>query len=133
MTSKSNNSELTIVLNSGIASSSTSVMKKGFLKTSPLPTHLNKMILGFLFSKQYWTKVVATTCYTQNRSTIVKRHLKTPYEIFFMDVPPSPNHERDFLADDPSSSVESDAEFEEDPQEEPEEEFEEDLEEDPKE
>ncbi|GJU32211.1 ribonuclease H-like domain-containing protein [Tanacetum coccineum] len=43
---------------------------------------------------------------------------------YVMDVPLSPNHERDFLADDPSSSVESDAEFEEDPQEEPEEEFE---------
>nr|GEV14482.1 retrovirus-related Pol polyprotein from transposon TNT 1-94 [Tanacetum cinerariifolium] len=40
------------------------------------------MLLGFVFSKQYWTKAVATTCYTQNRSTIVKRHLKTPYEIF---------------------------------------------------
>ncbi|GJV60452.1 hypothetical protein Tco_1466552 [Tanacetum coccineum] len=45
MTSNSNNSELTMVLNSGIASLSTSVMKKGFLKTSPLPTHLNKMVL----------------------------------------------------------------------------------------
>ncbi|GKA43805.1 retrovirus-related pol polyprotein from transposon TNT 1-94 [Tanacetum coccineum] len=37
-------------------------------------------VSGFL--KQYWTEVVATACYTQNRSTIVKRHLKTPYEIF---------------------------------------------------
>ncbi|GJT35114.1 retrovirus-related pol polyprotein from transposon TNT 1-94 [Tanacetum coccineum] len=35
-----------------------------------------------VFSKQYWTEAVATACYTQNRSTIVKRHLKTPYEIF---------------------------------------------------
>nr|GEV98959.1 retrovirus-related Pol polyprotein from transposon TNT 1-94 [Tanacetum cinerariifolium] len=40
------------------------------------------MLSGFVFSKQYWTKVVATTCYTQNRSTIMKRYLKTPYEIF---------------------------------------------------
>ncbi|GKB63826.1 retrovirus-related pol polyprotein from transposon TNT 1-94 [Tanacetum coccineum] len=72
MTSKSNNSELTMVLNLGIASLSTSVMKKEFLNTFPLPTHLNKM----------WTKAVATACYTQNRSTIVKRHLKTPYENF---------------------------------------------------
>ncbi|GKA76695.1 hypothetical protein Tco_0783156, partial [Tanacetum coccineum] len=45
MTSKSNNTEMTMVLNSGIASLSTSVMKKGFLKTSPLPKHLNKMVL----------------------------------------------------------------------------------------
>nr|GEU48269.1 retrovirus-related Pol polyprotein from transposon TNT 1-94 [Tanacetum cinerariifolium] len=40
------------------------------------------MLSGSVFSKQYWTEVVATACYTQNRSTIVKRHLKTPYEIF---------------------------------------------------
>nr|GEU30642.1 retrovirus-related Pol polyprotein from transposon TNT 1-94 [Tanacetum cinerariifolium] len=40
------------------------------------------MLLGSVFSKQYWTEAVATTCYTQNRSIIVKRHLKTPYEIF---------------------------------------------------
>ncbi|GJY34940.1 retrovirus-related pol polyprotein from transposon TNT 1-94 [Tanacetum coccineum] len=41
------------------------------------------MLLGHVFSKQYWTEAVATACYTQNRSTIVKRHLKTPYEIYF--------------------------------------------------
>ncbi|GKE52373.1 retrovirus-related pol polyprotein from transposon TNT 1-94, partial [Tanacetum coccineum] len=40
------------------------------------------MLSRYVFSKQYWTEVVATACYTQNRSTIVKRHLKTPYEIF---------------------------------------------------
>ncbi|GJS87785.1 retrovirus-related pol polyprotein from transposon TNT 1-94 [Tanacetum coccineum] len=40
------------------------------------------MLLGSIFSKQFWTKAVATACYTQNRSTIMKRHLKTPYEIF---------------------------------------------------
>ncbi|GJW21987.1 hypothetical protein Tco_0032609 [Tanacetum coccineum] len=38
---------------------------------------------GSVFSKQYWTEVVAIACYTQNRSTIMKRHLKTPYEIFY--------------------------------------------------
>ncbi|GJS35407.1 retrovirus-related pol polyprotein from transposon TNT 1-94 [Tanacetum coccineum] len=76
MTSKSNNSELTMVLNLGIAFLSTSVMKKGFLKISLLPTHLSKM-----------TEAVATACYTQNRSTIVKRHLKTPYEIFRKRIP----------------------------------------------
>ncbi|GJY87433.1 retrovirus-related pol polyprotein from transposon TNT 1-94 [Tanacetum coccineum] len=40
------------------------------------------MLLGIVFSKQYWNEAIATACYTQNRSTIVKRHLKTPYEIF---------------------------------------------------
>ncbi|GJV16583.1 retrovirus-related pol polyprotein from transposon TNT 1-94 [Tanacetum coccineum] len=40
------------------------------------------MLSGSVFSKQYWTAVVVTACHTQNRSTIVKRHLKTPYEIF---------------------------------------------------
>ncbi|GJR68895.1 retrovirus-related pol polyprotein from transposon TNT 1-94 [Tanacetum coccineum] len=45
------------------------------------------MLLGFVFSKQYWTEAVATACYTQNKSTIVKRHLKTPYEIFHRRIP----------------------------------------------
>ncbi|GJU70339.1 hypothetical protein Tco_1256598 [Tanacetum coccineum] len=40
------------------------------------------MLSGSVFSKQYWTEAIATTCYTQNKSTIVKRHLKTPYGIF---------------------------------------------------
>nr|GEV58237.1 hypothetical protein [Tanacetum cinerariifolium] len=44
------------------------------------------MLSGFVFSKQYWTEAVATTCYTQNRSTIVERHLKNPYEIFFDNI-----------------------------------------------
>ncbi|GJU45920.1 retrovirus-related pol polyprotein from transposon TNT 1-94 [Tanacetum coccineum] len=57
MTSKSNNSELTMVLNSGIASLSTS------------------------------TEAVAIACYTQNISSIVKRHLKTPYESFCKRIP----------------------------------------------
>nr|GEY69975.1 retrovirus-related Pol polyprotein from transposon TNT 1-94 [Tanacetum cinerariifolium] len=43
------------------------------------------MLLGYVFFKQYSTEAIATTCYTQNRSTIVKRHLKTPYEIFSND------------------------------------------------
>nr|GEZ03575.1 retrovirus-related Pol polyprotein from transposon TNT 1-94 [Tanacetum cinerariifolium] len=45
------------------------------------------MLSGSVFSKQYWTESVATTCYTQNRSTIMKRHLKTPYEIFRKRIP----------------------------------------------
>ncbi|GJT58136.1 retrovirus-related pol polyprotein from transposon TNT 1-94 [Tanacetum coccineum] len=40
------------------------------------------MLSESIFSKQYWTEAIATACYTQNRSTIVKRHLKTPYEVF---------------------------------------------------
>ncbi|GKC83292.1 retrovirus-related pol polyprotein from transposon TNT 1-94, partial [Tanacetum coccineum] len=40
-----------------------------------------------VFSKQYWTAAVATACYTQSRSTIVKIHLKTPYEIFRGRIP----------------------------------------------
>ncbi|GJT22569.1 retrovirus-related pol polyprotein from transposon TNT 1-94 [Tanacetum coccineum] len=45
------------------------------------------MLSGSVFSKQYWTEAIATACYTQNRSTIVKRHLKTPYEIFCKRIP----------------------------------------------
>ncbi|GKE45588.1 retrovirus-related pol polyprotein from transposon TNT 1-94, partial [Tanacetum coccineum] len=45
------------------------------------------MLSGSVFSKQYWAEVVATAYYTQNRSTIVKRHLKTPYEIFQKRIP----------------------------------------------
>ncbi|GJS67865.1 retrovirus-related pol polyprotein from transposon TNT 1-94 [Tanacetum coccineum] len=40
------------------------------------------MLSGSIFSKQYWSEAIATACYTQNMSTVVKRHLKTPYEIF---------------------------------------------------
>ncbi|GJY45397.1 retrovirus-related pol polyprotein from transposon TNT 1-94 [Tanacetum coccineum] len=45
------------------------------------------MLSGSIFSKQYWTEAVATACYTQNRSTILKRHLKTPYEFFCKRIP----------------------------------------------
>ncbi|GJU64360.1 retrovirus-related pol polyprotein from transposon TNT 1-94 [Tanacetum coccineum] len=45
------------------------------------------MLSCSVFSKQYWTKVVTTICYTQNRSPIVKTHLKTPYEIFRRRLP----------------------------------------------
>ncbi|GJT49017.1 retrovirus-related pol polyprotein from transposon TNT 1-94 [Tanacetum coccineum] len=41
------------------------------------------MLSASVFSKQYWTEAIATTCYTQNKSTIVKRHLKTPYKFFY--------------------------------------------------
>nr|GEX05593.1 retrovirus-related Pol polyprotein from transposon TNT 1-94 [Tanacetum cinerariifolium] len=45
------------------------------------------MLSTSVFSKQYWTKDVATACYTQNRSTIVKKHLKTLYKIFHKRIP----------------------------------------------
>nr|GEV43475.1 retrovirus-related Pol polyprotein from transposon TNT 1-94 [Tanacetum cinerariifolium] len=45
------------------------------------------MLSRSIFLKQYWTKAVATACYTQNRSTIIKRHLKTTYEIFRKRIP----------------------------------------------
>ncbi|GJW69356.1 retrovirus-related pol polyprotein from transposon TNT 1-94 [Tanacetum coccineum] len=41
-------------------------------------TMLNRSVL----SKHFWTEAVRIACYTQNRSIIVKRHDKTPYEIF---------------------------------------------------
>ncbi|GJT22454.1 retrovirus-related pol polyprotein from transposon TNT 1-94 [Tanacetum coccineum] len=40
------------------------------------------MLNGSVLSKHFWTNVVKIACYTQNRSIIVKRHDKTPYEIF---------------------------------------------------
>ncbi|GKC02068.1 retrovirus-related pol polyprotein from transposon TNT 1-94, partial [Tanacetum coccineum] len=40
------------------------------------------MLNGSVLSKHFWTKVVRITCYTQNISIIIKRHDKTPYEIF---------------------------------------------------
>ncbi|GJV69162.1 retrovirus-related pol polyprotein from transposon TNT 1-94 [Tanacetum coccineum] len=45
------------------------------------------MLSGCFFSKQYLAEAVAIACYTQNWSTIVKRHLKTPYEIFSGRIP----------------------------------------------
>ncbi|GJX10386.1 retrovirus-related pol polyprotein from transposon TNT 1-94, partial [Tanacetum coccineum] len=45
------------------------------------------MLSGSVFSKQYWTEAVATACYTQNSPTIMKRHLKTPYEFFHKIIP----------------------------------------------
>ncbi|GJS51287.1 retrovirus-related pol polyprotein from transposon TNT 1-94 [Tanacetum coccineum] len=46
-------------------------------------TMLNDLVL----SKHFWTKAVRIACYTQNRSIIVKRHDKTPYEIFRERIP----------------------------------------------
>ncbi|PWA72457.1 Integrase, catalytic region, Zinc finger, CCHC-type, Peptidase aspartic, catalytic [Artemisia annua] len=45
------------------------------------------MLNGSVLSKHFWTEAVKTACYTQNRSTIVKRHNKTPYEVFKGRIP----------------------------------------------
>ncbi|PWA44879.1 hypothetical protein CTI12_AA522760 [Artemisia annua] len=45
------------------------------------------MLNGSVLSKHFWTEAVKTACYTQNRSIIVKRHNKTPYEIFKGRIP----------------------------------------------
>ncbi|GKE32673.1 retrovirus-related pol polyprotein from transposon TNT 1-94 [Tanacetum coccineum] len=76
MTSKSNNSKLTMNKN-GVAER----------KNRALIEAAKTMLSGSVFSKQYWTEAVATACYTQNRSTIVKRNLKTTYEIFCKRIP----------------------------------------------
>nr|GEU42067.1 retrovirus-related Pol polyprotein from transposon TNT 1-94 [Tanacetum cinerariifolium] len=41
-------------------------------------TMLNRSVL----SKHFWTEAAKIACYTQNKSIIVKRHDKTPHEIF---------------------------------------------------
>nr|GEW35390.1 retrovirus-related Pol polyprotein from transposon TNT 1-94 [Tanacetum cinerariifolium] len=45
------------------------------------------MLNGSVLSKHFWTEAVKIACYTQNRSIIVKRHDKTPYEIFRERIP----------------------------------------------
>ncbi|GJZ61650.1 retrovirus-related pol polyprotein from transposon TNT 1-94 [Tanacetum coccineum] len=45
------------------------------------------MMNGSVLSKHFWTEAVRITCYTQTRSIIVKRHDKTPYEIFKERIP----------------------------------------------
>ncbi|GJS95644.1 retrovirus-related pol polyprotein from transposon TNT 1-94 [Tanacetum coccineum] len=59
----------------------------GERKNRTLIEVVRTMLSGSVFSKQYWTEAVTTACYTQNRSTIVKRHLKTFYEIFCKRIP----------------------------------------------
>ena len=75
-----------------------SVMRRESPKISHLLIPLNKMGLlkgktelieaartmlnGSALSTHFWTKAVKTAYHTQNRTIIVKRHKKTPYEIF---------------------------------------------------
>ncbi|GJU21821.1 retrovirus-related pol polyprotein from transposon TNT 1-94, partial [Tanacetum coccineum] len=46
-------------------------------------TMLNSSVLA----KQFWTEAVRIACYTQNRSIFIKRHDKTPYQIFRERIP----------------------------------------------
>jgi transposase InsO family protein len=59
------------------------VEKKNRTLIEAARTMLNDSVL----SKHFWTEAVKTACYTQNRSIIVKRHNKTPYEIFKGRIP----------------------------------------------
>ncbi|GJW16878.1 retrovirus-related pol polyprotein from transposon TNT 1-94 [Tanacetum coccineum] len=45
------------------------------------------MLNGLVLSKHFRSEAVRISCYTQNRSIIVKRHDKTPYEIFRERIP----------------------------------------------
>nr|GEZ07844.1 retrovirus-related Pol polyprotein from transposon TNT 1-94 [Tanacetum cinerariifolium] len=45
------------------------------------------MLNGLVLSKHFLIEVVRIACYTQNRSIIVNRHDKTPYEIFKERIP----------------------------------------------
>ncbi|GKB15824.1 retrovirus-related pol polyprotein from transposon TNT 1-94 [Tanacetum coccineum] len=45
------------------------------------------MLNGSILSKHFWTQAARIACYTQNRSIIVKRHEKNPYEIFRERIP----------------------------------------------
>nr|GEU51954.1 retrovirus-related Pol polyprotein from transposon TNT 1-94 [Tanacetum cinerariifolium] len=45
------------------------------------------MLNGLVLSKHFQTKAVRIACYTQNRLIIIKRHDRTPYEIFREIIP----------------------------------------------
>ena len=40
------------------------------------------MLVGSGLAKCFWAEAIGTTCYTQNRSIVVKHHNKTPYKLF---------------------------------------------------
>ncbi|GJV98147.1 retrovirus-related pol polyprotein from transposon TNT 1-94 [Tanacetum coccineum] len=45
------------------------------------------MLNGSVISKHFWTEAVRITCYTQNKSIIIKKHDKTPFETFRERIP----------------------------------------------
>ncbi|GKE25060.1 retrovirus-related pol polyprotein from transposon TNT 1-94, partial [Tanacetum coccineum] len=56
-------------------------------KNKTLIEATRKMLNGLVLSKHFWIEAVRIAYYTQNRSIIVKRHDKTPYEIFRERIP----------------------------------------------
>ncbi|GKA41343.1 retrovirus-related pol polyprotein from transposon TNT 1-94 [Tanacetum coccineum] len=56
-------------------------------KNKTLIVAARTMLNGSILSKHFWTESGKIACYTQNRSIIVKRHDKTPYEIFRERIP----------------------------------------------
>ncbi|GJX71795.1 retrovirus-related pol polyprotein from transposon TNT 1-94 [Tanacetum coccineum] len=61
----------------------TLVIVDEYLSIEDAKTILN----GSVLSKHFWTEAVKIACYTRNRSIIVERHNKTPYEIFRERIP----------------------------------------------
>ncbi|GJZ23789.1 retrovirus-related pol polyprotein from transposon TNT 1-94 [Tanacetum coccineum] len=57
------------------------------------------MLSGFVFSKQYWTEVVATACYIQNKSTI-ENLMKRMMMVTFLDTHLSPRHSESSTLED---------------------------------
>ncbi|GJT58875.1 retrovirus-related pol polyprotein from transposon TNT 1-94 [Tanacetum coccineum] len=57
------------------------------MKNRTLIEAARTVLNGSVLSKHFWTEVVRISCYTQNRSIIVKRHDMTPYEIFRERIP----------------------------------------------
>ncbi|GJS00633.1 retrovirus-related pol polyprotein from transposon TNT 1-94 [Tanacetum coccineum] len=57
------------------------------MKNRTLIEAARTMLHGSVLSKNLWTEAVRIACYTQNRSIIVKRHDRTPYEIFRERIP----------------------------------------------
>ncbi|GJY41111.1 retrovirus-related pol polyprotein from transposon TNT 1-94 [Tanacetum coccineum] len=56
-------------------------------KNKTLTEAARTMLNGSVLSKHFLIEAVRISCYTQNRSIIVKRHDKTPYEIFRERIP----------------------------------------------
>ncbi|GJW03481.1 retrovirus-related pol polyprotein from transposon TNT 1-94 [Tanacetum coccineum] len=57
------------------------------MKNRTLIEAARTVLNGLVLSKHFWTEAVRISCYTQNRSIIVKRHDMTPYEIFRERIP----------------------------------------------
>ncbi|GKB88977.1 retrovirus-related pol polyprotein from transposon TNT 1-94 [Tanacetum coccineum] len=51
-------------------------------RTRTLIEAARTMLNSAKLPKQFWGEVINTACYTQNKSIIVKRHVKTAYDVF---------------------------------------------------